>query len=118
MTFTRYIYVAAPMTGDPSEYLANVSRMTAYSRHLAETGRCPINPAGDLLEGLASSVPLGDATYKRRSMDLLRLLEGRGDAAMHVLATEHRDGRRSFGVAAEIEEAESLCIPIEYVMGW
>ena len=115
---TMYVYVAAPMSGNPSEYLANVARMNAYSRHLIDTGHCPINPASDMAEGLASTTPMSDSAYKIRSMNLLRLLFGREDAVMHVLATEHRDGRKSTGVAAEMQEAGSFGLPIEYVTGW
>lgn len=114
-SMTRYVYIAAPMSGDPSTYLANVARMASYSRHLIDAGACTLNPAGDILEGLARPVPMGDDLYKRRSMDMLRLLAGRGDAAMHVLATEHRDGSTAAGVAAEITEAQLLGIPVKYV---
>ena len=109
-----YVYVAGPMSGPPAEYLANVTRLSAYARRLMDAGKCPINPAGDLLEGLAGDVPMTDQQYKRRSMDLLRLLAGREDAAMHVVATQHRDGSESLGVRAEIDECVRLGIPVVY----
>lgn len=111
-----YVYVAGPITGWPAAYLANVARMSAYSRQFMDLGLCPINPAGDLLEGLASQAPLSDAAYKRRSMDLLRLLEGR-PAALFVIATQHRSGIISSGVTAEIAEAKRLHIPVVYDVG-
>src|ERR1035437_5783070 len=104
-----YVYVAAPMSGNPSEYLANCARMSAVSRQLMDLGMCPINPAGDMLEGLASVTPLSGEAFKRRSMDLLRLLTLQ-PAAVFVVATQHRDGSNSYGVAAEIVEADKLGI--------
>ncbi len=115
---TLYAYVASPMTGLPGEYLANVARISTVCRALIDldVGICPINPAGDILEGLASATPLSDAAYKRRSMDLLRLLAllPKGQAALYVLATKHRNGSISAGVAAEITEAMFLGIPVVY----
>lgn len=113
---TWYAYVAAPMSGFPGDYLANCARVCHVSRELMDLGFCTINPAADLLEGLASQVPLTDEQYKRRSMDLLRLMEGR-PAAVFVIATQHRDGTISSGVAAEIEEAGRLGIPVVYGVG-
>lgn len=110
-----YVYVAGPLSGSPGEYLANVSAMTKYARQLIEEGSCPINPAADLLEGLISGRPMPTAQYQLRSMHLLRLLEGRTDAALHVLAMLHRDGTPSAGVLAEVDEAERLGIPIHHV---
>lgn len=111
-----YVYVAAPMSGYPGEYLANCARMSAVSRQLMDLGMCPINPAGDLLEGLASPTPLTDEAFKRRSMDLLRLLTLQ-PAALFVVATLHRNGSISGGVAAEIAEAEKLGIPVVRSLG-
>lgn len=111
MTF--YVYVAGPLSGPPAEYLANVARMSAYARSFMDRGMCSINPAGDLLEGLAGQTPLSDEQYKRRSLDLLRLLEGRR-AAVFIVDTAHRDGSVSSGVAAEVEEARRLGIPVAY----
>ena len=111
-----YVYIAGPMSGYPSEYLANCAKMCAVSRQFMELGFCTINPAADLLEGLASTAPLTDEQYKRRSMDLLRLLTLQ-DAAVFVIATLHRNGSVSGGVAAEIKEARHLGIPIVYDIG-
>jgi hypothetical protein len=114
-----YVYIAGPMSGYPAEYLANCARMSAFSRQFMDLGLCPINPAGDLLEGLASQTPLLDEEYKRRSMDLLRLLGAleRGRAAVFVISNKHRNGSISSGVADEIAEAEKLGIPVVYDVG-
>lgn len=111
-----YVYVASPMSGYPGEYLANCARMSAVSRQFMDLGMCPINAAGDMLEGLASPIPLTDEAFKRRSMDLLRLLPMQ-DAAVFVIGTRHRNGSISTGVAAEIEEAMSLDIPVVFDLG-
>lgn len=66
MTF--YVYVLGPMSGTPAEYLANCHRLSATSRLLMDYGYCPINPAGDMLEGLMGGTPLTDEQYKARSM--------------------------------------------------
>jgi hypothetical protein len=112
-----YVYVAAPMTGYPGEYLANVARMSAYSRRLMDAGYCTINPAADIIEGLAGGEPMTTAAYQERSLDLLRLLAGRDDAEMHVLGTHHADGRESQGVAAEIRECTRLGVVVVFVGG-
>jgi len=111
-----YVYVAAPMSGYPGEYLANCARMSAVSRQFMDLGMCPINAAGDMLEGLASPIPLTDDAFKRRSMDLLRLLAGK-PAAVFVVATLHRNGSVSAGVQAEIVEAKNLGIPVVRSVG-
>ena len=113
----KYVYIAAPMSGMPGEYLANVARMTAYSRKLIDQGDCPINPAADLLEGIVSDTPLTTAQYQARSMDLLRLLAGRDDAEMHVLSFSHRDGTISDGVLAEYDECNRRGIAVVPVVG-
>ena len=115
MRLPLYVYVAGPLSGSPGEYLANVAAMSSYCRMLMDAGSCPINPAGDILEGLARETPMPTAQYQLRSMHLLRLLEGRSDAALHVLGWHHRDGIVSAGVAAEVAEAERLGIPVVYV---
>ncbi|HAM58776.1 MAG TPA: hypothetical protein DCQ64_26540 [Candidatus Rokubacteria bacterium] len=114
-----YVYVAGPMSGQPSEYLANCCRMSAFSRHFMDLDLCPINPAGDIMEGLASQTPLSDRAYKRRSMELLQLLGALepGRAAVFVIDTKHRNGSVSSGVAAEIAEADMLGIPVVYNVG-
>lgn len=112
-TRTMYVYIAGRMSGQPSEYLANVREMSAASRALMEAGFCPINPAGDLLEGLVSEQPIPKELFQRRSLDLLRLLRGRR-GAMLVLHATHRGGRRSEGVHREIRECELLGIPVVY----
>jgi hypothetical protein len=111
----RYVYVAGPLSGYPGDYLSNVARMSRYSRQLMDAGDCPINPAADLLEGLASERPLTTSQDQARSMDLLRLLAGRDDAEMHVLSLIHGDGRMSDGVLAEVEECGRLGIRVVYV---
>ena len=116
MSAPFYVYVCGPMSGYPSDYLANCARMNAYSRQFLELGMCPINPAGDMMEGLASRVPLADSVYKRRSLELLRLLEGK-PAAVFVVALQHRNGSISSGVAEEITEATRLGIPVTYDVG-
>ena len=109
-----YVYVAGPLSDMPPQYLANVAAMTAMSRQLIELEFCPINPAADMLEGLMAAAPLTLEQYQRRSMDLLRLLGAleRGRAAVFVVASKHRNGSVSGGVAAEIVEAEKLGIPV------
>jgi hypothetical protein len=99
------------MSGTPSEYLANCSRLSKLSRELMDAGFCPINPAGDALEGLMSDKPMSDLQYKARSMDLLRLLEGK-PAAVLIAGTRHRNGTVSAGVMAEVNEADRLGIPV------
>jgi hypothetical protein len=115
---TLYVYVAGPLSGLPGEYLANAYRISRVCRSLIDlhVRICPINPAGDAIEGLTSSTPLSDADYKDRSMDLLRLLAflPKGHAALYVLATKHRNGSISAGVADEITNAMFLDIPIVY----
>ena len=110
----KYVYIAAPMTGPPNEYLANCVRLSRVARELVEQGFCVINPAGDMLEGLMSERPLPDSTFKARSMDLLRLFAGRDDSCVFVLETMHRNGTISGGVGAEVEESERLEIPVVY----
>ena len=109
-----YVYLAGPLSDMPPAYLANVAAMTAMSRKLIELEFCPINPAADALEGLMSLAPLTLEQYQRRSMDLLRLLAASPwtRAAVFVVATLHRNGSVSGGVAAEIVEAEKLGIPV------
>ena len=111
-----YVYIICPMTGYPSDYLASCAEMSRYSRQFIELGLCPINPAGDLLEGLISPVPLADSEYKRRSMELLQLLEGK-HAAVFVVATRYRDGRISSGAVNELTETYRLGIPVTYDVG-
>lgn len=114
-----YVYLAHPLSDMPPQYLANVAAMTAMSRKLLELEYCPINPAADALEGLMSSAPLTLEQYQRRSMDPLRLLGAleRGRAAVFVIATLHRNGSVSGGVAAEIAEADKLSIPVVHSLG-
>lgn len=107
---TFYVYLAGPLSGAPSEYLANVARLTRMSRVLIEDGFTPINPAADLLEGLVSTRALPLETYQRRGMELLRLLAGHQNACLYRLL--HADGRGSRGVRAEIKEAERLGIRV------
>lgn len=106
-----YVYVAGPLSGDPGQYLANVSAMSTVCRMLLDRGFCPINPAGDLIEGLTSPLPLPVLAYQRRSLELLRLLAYVPRAALFVISAQHSDGRRSSGVAAEIAMAAELGIP-------
>jgi len=113
MSETFYVFISGPMSELPSGYLACCSEMSAYARRFMEMGMCPINPAGDLLEGLVSPTPLEASQYRRRSMELLRLLEGK-PAAVFVISTVHRDGRVADGVVDEIAEAERLGIPVVY----
>ena len=108
-----YCYTAGPLSGDPGEYLANVAWLSQVSRGLMSYGFIPINPAGDMLEGLASEFPLSVADYQRRSMALLRLLQGRR-GCLYVTRLQRHDGRESQGVRAEIEEATRLGIPVAY----
>ena len=115
MTAVKYVYVAGPLSGPPEQYLAAVARMSAYSRYLIEKGVCPINPAGDLLEGLISTAALSGNSYKERSLDLLRLLAKRDDAEVHVLGTVRWDGSSATGVCVEVDEAWILGIPVRYV---
>ena len=110
---TFYVFISGPMSEYPSGYLACCSEMSAYARKFMEMGMCPINPAGDMLEGLVSPVPLDGQRFKRRSMELLRLLEGK-PAAVFVISTVHRDGRVADGVVDEIAEAERLAIPVVF----
>ena len=109
-----YVYVAGRLSGDPGEYLANVARLSLLSRCLMQAGYCPVNPAGDLLEGLMDSDPLPVSAYQKRSRDLLRLLApaaAAGRACILVDTTEHRNGRLSTGVNTERAEAQRLGIP-------
>jgi hypothetical protein len=106
-----YVYVAGPMSGPAPEYLANCANLTVVSRALMDDGLVPINPAADLLEGLVSVRALTVAEYQRRSIALLRLLQGR-PGCMLVTRNKHDDGRVSEGVAAEIAEAKRLGIPV------
>jgi len=115
MKKVNYVYVAGPLSGPPDQYLAAARHMTAYCVYLISNGICPINPAGDLLEGLVASKPISGTEFKERSLDLLRLLTGRNDAEVHVLGVERWDGSVSSGVVAEIEEAERLEIPVRHV---
>ena len=106
-----YVYVAGPLSDMPAQYLANVSNMSRVCRELAEDGYTPINPAGDMLEGLMSGEAWPLSLYQGRSMNLLRLLAGRDDACLYVFNDTHADGRTSGGVAGEVDEAERLSIP-------
>jgi hypothetical protein len=106
-----YVYVAGPLSDMPTQYLANVHELCAASRMLMHFECCPINPTADLLEGLASGVAMALEIYQERSLNLLRLLDGKS-ACVYVTATHHADGRISAGVAAEIAQAVALRIPI------
>lgn len=113
---TMYVFICGPLSDYPSQYLANVAAMTKWSRHFVELDLCPLNPAADIVEGLISTAPLSLEQYQKRSLDLLRLLEGR-PAAVFVVATKHRNGSISSGVADEIAEATRLGIPVVYDVG-
>jgi hypothetical protein len=117
MSAPRYIYIAHPLTDLPAQYLANVAAISRCSRRLIERGFCPINPAGDMLEGLMSDTPLTIEQYQLRSLQLLDLLRGREGAALLVLTTCHMDGRESAGVWAEIHHAEACGIPVVWGEG-
>jgi len=108
---TFYVFISGPMSEYPSGYLACCSEMSAYARKFMEMGMCPINPAGDMLEGLVSPVPLDGQRFKRRSMELLRLLEGK-PAAVFVISPLHHDDTIAGGVVDEIHEAVMLGIPV------
>ena len=108
---TRYVYVAGRLSGDPPTYLANLAEMCAASRRLMDMGLTPINPGADMLEGLMSGEVMDKARYQERSLNLLRLLEGK-NAALLVVNARHRDGTESGGTRREIEEAERLGIPV------
>lgn len=108
-----YVYIAGPLSGDPGEYLANVAALSRVSRRLMAAGFCPVNPASDLVDGLASPEPLPVLCYQRRGLELLRLLAPFVPAAALLITGEfRRDGRRSSGVAREISEAATLGIPM------
>lgn len=112
MTEPFYVYIAAPITGLPSEYLANVVAISRLSRELMEDHYCPINPAADFLEGLMSPHPIALDLYHGRALDLLRLLEGRPRAALYVMRTTRADGSRATGVIREIECAHEWGIQV------
>jgi hypothetical protein len=86
--------------------------MSRRSRLLMEYGFVPINPAGDLLEGLMDVTALDLALYQGRSMALLKLLRGRRRAALFAIRTEHADGRPSTGVRNEIVQSVAWGIPV------
>ncbi len=115
-----FVYVAGRLSGDPGEYLANVCELSSVSRELVEARFCPINPAGDLLEGLMRPEALSVRTYQARSRDLLKLcafaIRAGAGAAIFVVSDTHRDGRPSGGVRREIELSHELGIPI--VRSW
>jgi len=111
MSETFYVFISGPMSELPSGYLACCSEMSAYARRFMEMGMCPINPAGDLLEGLVSPTPLEASQYRRRSMELLRLLAGK-PAAVFVISPLHHDDTIAGGVVDEIHEAVMLGIPV------
>lgn len=106
-----YVYVGGAISGMPSDYLANVARISFECRYLIEHGFTPLNTSADLLEGLMSSLPLPLELYRARSLDLLRLLEGRR-GCFYVTAFNARDGSISTGVAEEEIECRRLHIPI------
>jgi hypothetical protein len=109
-----YVYIAGPLSDSPPQYLANVARMASESRWCMEQGWVPINPAADLLEGLASSRTLTLETYQRRSLELLRLAALAEHRAIYVTELNHADGRESIGVRAEVEEAIRLDVPVAF----
>lgn len=109
-----YVYVANRLSGHPGEYLANLHEMSVASRALMETGYVPVNPGGDMLDGLMSGVVLDTAHYQSRSLDILRLLAHVPRRALYVLHTKHRDGSPSGGVLAEMRECERLGIPVVF----
>lgn len=107
-----YVYLCHPITGLPSEYLANVAAISAFSCELMMNGFCPINPAADLLEGLMSQEPLPIESYHRRAMELLGLLRGQSRAALYVMRRKRLDGSLASGVTEEIEQAIKWAIPV------
>lgn len=111
-----YVYLAAPLSDMPAQYLANVALMSRRSRELMVAGFIPINPACDMLEGLMSDEALPLDLYHSRSMALLKLLQGRKRAALFVIRTQHQDGRLSNGVKDEIDNALDWGIPVVATM--
>ena len=107
-----YVYLAAPLTDLPAQYLANVATMSRMSRDLMRAGYIPINPAADMLEGLMSDEALTIDLYQSRSMALLELLRGCRRAALFVIRLQHADGRPSTGVRDEIANAQAWGIPV------
>jgi len=111
-----YVYVANRLSGHPGEYLANLHEMCKVSRLLMDSGYVPLNPGGDMLDGLMSGDVLPVEHYQRRSLDLLRLLgtvvSCGGRAAMYVHRAHHRDGTPSGGVHDEIRECERMGVPV------
>ena len=112
MSDSFYVYLAAPLTDLPAQYLANVALMSRMSRDLMRAGYIPINPAADMLEGLMSDEALTIDLYQSRSMALLELLRGCRRAALFVIRLQHADGRPSTGVRDEIANAQAWGIPV------
>lgn len=109
-----YVYLAGPLTDLPPGYGANVNRMTDTSRNLMEAGYIVYNPSWDLLECLMRPTPMPVDLLKRQSMGHLRALRHLPHGAVYVVGTRNHEGRESRGVAAEIQEAEDLLIPVFY----
>jgi len=107
-----YVYVAGPLTGDPGDYLASVAAMAQTCRALWRPSVVPVCPADDLVLGLASAEPLRVADYQERSLALLRLVARAERRCLYVTGEHHRDGRPSRGVAAEIQLAMALGVPV------
>lgn len=110
-----WVYVAGRLSGHPGQYLANVHELSATSRRLMEEGYCPVNPAGDLLEGLMRGEALPVPAYQARSLQLLELLAapaGEGRAALLLVEAFHPDGSPSAGVAREVEFCHRRGIPV------
>ena len=108
----KRIYIAGPLSDMPSDYLCNVGAMIEAWRDINETeDAVAFCPATDILLGLWNGCIGGRAfaiaDYHRWSMAWLEVCD-----AVFVLSDTHRDGRLSGGVAAEIERAGELGIPV------
>jgi len=101
----RLVYIAGALSGREVEYLANVARMAQVWRKLIEAGYACFCPAADLLLGLVTPAGWPGSVYKEQSMEMLR----RCDVVFVTNPAEI-----SWGVAAEIAEAERLGIPVAY----
>jgi hypothetical protein len=111
-----YVYLAGPLSDPlPTGYLANVRRLNRTSRELILCGYCTFNPATDMAECLVDERPLPLALLQHHSMQHLEGLQYVPHGIVFVVSrVSLGDGHTSAGVAAEIEAAEALGIPVVY----
>jgi len=99
------VYIAGPLSGGETRYMANVARMLRVWKELMQSGYAAICPCADMLAGMVSEYEFDVMAFKRQSMEYLRRCD-----VVYV----YEPANISPGVADEIDEAWRLGIPVAY----